>query len=102
MIEVIRMIQVVNKIKNDLVVVQPVNVVDRNQNRNHPAKKRVIVQNVVHHDRNQKAMKMVMIEHQIIQKKVQHHRQDVNVVIAMIEITMVKMTIKVAMKVNDE
>jgi hypothetical protein len=95
MIEVILMIQVVNVIKNDLVVVQVVNVDD--QNRNHQVTKRAVVPNVVHHDQNQKIMIMVMIKHQIIQKKVHHHHQDV-----IVKIMMVIMIIKVEMKVIDE
>jgi hypothetical protein len=84
-IEVIRMTPVVNVIR------KVVNVDDRNQN--HQMKKRLAVQNAVHHDPNQKTMIMVMIEDQ---KKVQHHHQDANVIMMMI------MKIKVEMKVNDE
>ncbi len=99
-IEVIPMIQVMIVIKNDLVVVQVVNVVD--QNRNHQVKRRVVVRNVVHQDQNQKIMIMVMIEHQIIQKKAHHPHQDVNVIIVVVEIMMLIMIIKAEMKVNDE
>jgi hypothetical protein len=98
-IEVILMIQVMIVIKNDLVVVQVVNVVDRNQN--HQMKKRVVAQNVVHHDQNQKIMIMLMIKHQIIQKKVHHHHQD-HIIKVVVEIKMSIMMLKVKMKVIDE
>jgi hypothetical protein len=94
------MIQVVNVRKNDLVVVQVVNDVD--QNRNHQVKKRVAVQNVVHHDQNPKIMRMVMIKHPFIQKNVHHHHQNVNVIIVVVETLMVIMIIKVEMKMIDE
>jgi len=99
MIEVILMIQVMIVIKNDLVVVQVVNVVDRNQN--HQMKKRVVARNVVHHDQNQKIMIMLMIKHQIIQKKVHHHHQD-HIIKVVVEIKMSIMMLKVKMKVIDE
>lgn len=98
-IEVTRMIQVANAKKNDPVVAQVVNVVDPNRNQ---VKKSPAVLNAVHHVLNQRITKMGTIEYQIIQKKVHHRQQDVNVTIVAVEKMMLKTKTRVVMKVTDE